>query len=134
MSYTKIKGYILSVIDNKKIKIEINEEESLNKMNNLLSKLKKNKMYKLPRDKECNNRFYININDKTKYQFKNINYDNLSDLYGLEVSITFYHKYYHFQNKNVKIDNDEESKKNNIFYIGYYFIATKLNNIHIFNS
>lgn len=131
MSCIKIKCYILSVIDNKKIKIEVNDEESLEKLNKLTNKLKKNKMYKLPIDKECDNRFFININNKTKYQFKNINYNHLSDLYGLEVFITFYPKYYHFKTES---EDDETKEKKSFFYIGYYFVGIKITNIKIFNS
>ena len=130
MSSIKIKGYIVSVIDNKKIKIEINDEDSLNKMNNMIDKLKKNKNYRVPVDKECKNRFYITINNKTSYKFKNINYDNLLDLYGLEVFITFYHKYYSF-NITSKKENEEEKE---FYYVGYYFVASKITNISIFND
>ena len=129
MSCIKIKCYIVSIDTNSKAKIEINDNDSLIKMNNLIKKLKKNKTGGLPIDKECDNRFFIKINDKTKFQFNNINYDNLSDLYGLEVFITFYHRYYNFKTSIC----DENNEQKNIFLKGYSFIAMKVNNINIFN-
>lgn len=132
MSCIKIRCYIVSSYDDKKVKIEINDEESLEKMNGLIIKLNKNKKYKISRDKECNNRFFITLNNKTNYSFKNINYNNISDLYGLEVFITFYSKYYSF--KYLQQDPDDPDKKKELLCSGFYFIATKITNIKIFND
>lgn len=127
--YCKIRCYIVSSDDEKKIKIEINDEDSLLKINNIIKYIQKEKKYKVPIDKECNNRFIIIINNNTDYKFKNINYDNLSDLCGLEVFMTFYYKYYYF-----KITKNEDGKKKDYHYSGYNFIASKINNIKIFND
>jgi len=130
--YNKIKGYIVSVDNNQKIKIEVNDEDSLNKINNLISKLKKKKSGKLPIDKECDNRFLIKVNNNTKFKFQNINYNNLSDLHGVEVCITFYYKYYNFK---ILVDDDAiKDKKKEVFIQGHSFIATKISNINIFNA
>ena len=132
MSCIKIRCYIVSSYDDKKIKIEINDDESLDKMNILINKLNKNKKNKIPRDKECNNRFFISLNNKTSYSFKNINYNHISDLYGLEVFLTFYSKYYNF--KYLEDDPDNVGQKKEHFCFGFYFIAIKLSNIKIFND
>jgi len=129
MSCIKIKGYIVSIDEKDRIKIEINDDESVVKINSLINKLKSKKLGKLPIDKECDNRFFIKVNNRTKFKFNNINYNNLPDLYGLEVFITFYYRYYNFITENI----GDDGEKKQLFLKGHTFIATKITNIGIFN-
>lgn len=130
MSAIKIRGFIISIIENKKLKIEITDEDSLEKMNKLIKKLKKNKMYKFPIDKSYSNIFYITINYKTGFDIRNIEYNHLSDLCGIEVFITFNYKYYKFKqpNKDCGCTSDCTCNTKKIFYMGYYFLAFKVIN------
>lgn len=127
--YYKVKGYIVDVIDNKKVKIEINEDKYLTVMNNVIEYLQKEKKYSVPTDKRCSSMFYININNKTKYNIKNINYDEPNDLRGVEVFITFYTNYYNF---SYPIECDDYGEKKYVKRNGYNFIGIKITNTGIF--
>lgn len=128
--FYKIKCYILSVYDNKKIKIEVNDIDNRNKINNVIEYLQKEKKHKVPIDNKCSDHCYLLINKDTKYDFKNINYNELSDLYGLEVFITFYPKYYYF---TYNVENIETNMLEKKICCGYSFIVKKITNIGIFN-
>lgn len=127
--YHKIKGYIVDAFDNKKIKIEVNDEKYLTIMNNLISHLQKEKKYNVPIDKNCSSMFYININNKTKFIIKNTNFIEPNDLIGTEVFITFYTNYYNF---SYTVD-DEDGNKKFIKRNGYNFIGIKVINTNIFS-
>lgn len=128
--YFKINCRIIN-INNNKLTISINDNESLNRINNILSYCKKKgDNIKLPK----NNEYYIiNINNNTKYNIKKVNYNNINDLIGIELIISGFTKYYYFtSNESYKteidkdLDDDIEKKPKKIIVRGYNLIATKI--------
>lgn len=125
----KIRAYVFSIINQNKIKIEINDEESFEKIENIIKKLQKEKKYKVPVDKCNNHLYYINLNKNTKFIFNNINYNNLQDLIGMELFISFNIKYYNFIIESI----NEKNEKIINYHNGYNFNATKLTNLKLYN-
>lgn len=108
--FFKIKCYIREVIDKKKIKIEIEDDDEYIKMNKNMQLLYKTNYIQ-------QKIFNINISN-CKINIFNNQYNNLEDLKGIEVYISGYSKYYNFQ-----VSDDDEKK----IIKGYSLIGTKIN-------
>lgn len=107
--FFKIRCYIIHIINEKKIKISIEDNDEYLKMNKNMNNLYKSKY-------QPKKEFIINLNYKTKININKINYTSIDDLVGCEVYISGHSKYYNF-----KIDNDDEK-----IIQGYNLIANKI--------
>lgn len=106
------KGYITRVFNDKKIKIQI-EEEDIPRIENIFNTLYKTK-------KECST---LNILlQRTVIDIKNIEYEKLEDLVGVYVYLQCFTKYYSFEKKE-----EFETK----LYKGYNVHAMRLRNYTI---
>lgn len=84
------KGYIIRVFNEKKIKIQLDDED-VSKVENILSTLYKTK-------KECST---LNILlQRTSIDIQGINYSKLEDLIGVYVYLRCFTKYYSFEKKD----------------------------------
>lgn len=105
------RGYITKIFHEKKIKLQI-EEEDLEKIENIFSRL-----YKIKKNYTSLN---ITFQNNTILDIKNLNYADLNDLIGVYVYVDCITKYYSFSNQE-----EGEDKK---IYKGYNIIATNIKN------
>lgn len=121
--FFNIDCYIIDA-DDKKIKVKIIDKDSLDKFIKNLNNLYKTKTKKgIPEveKKDFDNiqdKFYLKISKKTKFNINNFNYNTLKDLIGTNVKISGESKYYSFT-----IENNEDEK---IFKTGYSLICNKI--------
>ena len=122
--FFNIDCYVMEVSE-KKIKIRISDQESLDKFIKNLDNLYKTTKGKEVTDKKdienLKDYFYLNISKKTKFNIKNFNYDNLKDLIGVNVKISGESRYYSFS-----IESSEGCENNRIFKTGYSLICNKI--------
>ena len=104
------KGYITRVFHDKKIKIQIDEEDQ-ERIGTILSALYKTK-------KESNI-LYILLSPRTIVDIQGISYTKLEDLIGVYVYIRCFSKYYQFEKK--------EETETQVFR-GYTMYATHVRN------
>jgi hypothetical protein len=122
--FFNVSGYILQ-ITNDSIQLRIIDDDDLTKFQKNL-----NKMYKtinlIDLDKK---KYNFKINKQTKIIIKNYNYENLSNLIGIYVTISGYFKYYCFNitsNTLNEINNELEDTKK--YKKGYINICNKIYN------
>ena len=121
--YFNINCYILD-INEKKIKISISDNAVLLKFQNNINNLYKTKSGSLVTDRklaDCVNDinvFYLNINKKTKFDIIHFDYNNMSELIGVNVNISGESKYYAF---NIEDDNNKV-----IYKTGYSLVCNKI--------
>ena len=119
--FFNIDCYIMDVSE-KKIKIKISDQESLEKFIKNLDNLYKTKKGKDVTDKKdienLKDYFYLNISKKTKFNINNFNYNNLKDLIGVNVKISGESRYYSFS-----IEGNEGDR---IFKKGYSLVCNKI--------
>jgi len=140
--FFNINCYIMDVSE-KKIKIRISDQESLEKFIKNLDNLYKTKKGKEVTDKRdienLKDTFYLNISKKTKFNINNFNYNNLKDLIGVNVKISGESRYYSFSiegngfenineniNENVNENVSENVETNKILKTGYSLICNKV--------
>lgn len=119
--FFNIDCYIMDVSE-KKIKIKISDQESLEKFIKNLDNLYKTKKGKDVTDKKdienLKDYFYLNISKKTKFNINNFNYNNLKDLIGVNVKISGESRFYSFS-----IEGNEGDR---IFKTGYSLVCNKI--------
>lgn len=122
--FFNVSGYIVNIIDSK-IELRIIDDDNLTKFQKNL-----NKMYKVEKDIDLTNRIYkFKINKQTKFIIKHYEYNNLSNLIGIYVTISGYFKYYCFNiqvNILNEINNELEDEKK--IKKGYLNICNKVYN------
>jgi hypothetical protein len=122
--FFNVSGYILKITDDS-IQLRITDDDDLTKFQKNLNKMyKTNDLIDLDKKK-----YNFKINKKTKIIIKNYNYDNLSNLIGIYVTISGYFKYYCFSiisNALNEINNDLEDTKK--YKKGYINICNKIYN------
>lgn len=124
--FFNISCYIVE-INEKKIKVTIDEEEDLERFKKNLSllynsKRKKNIVIKPDINK---NLYTITINQQTKFDISRYTYNDIEDLIGVRVNISGESRYYKFYTTNDIVNTLTGSKS---FKSGYNLIANKIYN------
>ena len=124
--FFNIDCYVMYVSE-KKIKIRISDQESLDKFIKNLDNLYKTKKGQEVTDKKdienLKDTFYLNISKKTKFNINTFNYNNLNDLIGVNVRISGESRYYSF---SIEGGVGEGGDPNRIFKTGYSLVCNKV--------
>ena len=124
--FFNIDCYVMYVSE-KKIKIRISDQESLDKfIKNLYNLYKTKKGQEVTDKKDIENlkdTFYLNISKKTKFNINTFNYNNLNDLIGVNVRISGESRYYSF---SIEGGVGEGGNPNRIFKTGYSLVCNKV--------
>ena len=124
--FFNIDCYVMYVSE-KKIKIRISDQESLDKFIKNLDNLYKTKKGQEVTDKKdienLKDTFYLNISKKTKFNINTFNYNNLNDLIGVNVRISGESRYYSF---SIEGGVGEGGNPNRIFKTGYSLVCNKV--------
>ena len=124
--FFNIDCYVMYVSE-KKIKIRISDQESLDKFIKNLDNLYKTKKGQEVTDKKdienLKDTFYLNISKKTKFNINTFNYNNLKDLIGVNVRISGESRYYSF---SIEGGVGEGGNPNRIFKTGYSLVCNKV--------
>jgi len=124
--YFNIDCYIVNVYE-KKIKIHIEDEESLLKFKKNIDNLYKTKSGSQVtdiRNTDGISTFSLSYNKKTKFDIQNFSYNNIKDLIGVNVKISGESKYYSFTTTGTgDIENEDETS---MFKNGYSLICNKI--------
>ena len=124
--FFNIDCYVMYVSE-KKIKIRISDQESLDKFIKNFDNLYKTKKGQEVTDKKdienLKDTFYLNISKKTKFNINTFNYNNLNDLIGVNVRISGESRYYSF---SIEGGVGEGGNPNRIFKTGYSLVCNKV--------